>query len=92
MPSFSMSIADQLSNTAAVSQPRAIFLDIYTQPGSVYEPMDVEILMPETILGNNIPAATVCSVSMYYVGIYSVCAQSTYVNQMANGQIGFLQR
>lgn len=84
-----MSVADNLGYTADVGQPRAFFLDIYTQPGSVYEPMNVEFVMPETVLGNGVPAATICSVQMYYVGVYSVCAQSAYVN---NYQISYLAR
>jgi hypothetical protein len=89
LPSFNISIADFGTNTANVSQPRAIFFDIYTTPGSIYEPMEIEIDMPETVLGNNIPAAVVCSVQMFYVGVYSVCAQQLYVNNMNNDQINY---
>lgn len=89
LPSFSMSQADTLGYTASVGQARAIYLDVYTQAGTVYEPMEVEIVMPETVLGNNIPAATVCTVQMYYVGIFSVCAQSQYVNAY---QISYFSR
>lgn len=84
-----MSLADQGTYTASLGQPRGIFLDIYTLPGSIYQPMTVEVIMPETVLGNSIPAATVCSVKMYYTGIYSVCAQPAYSN---NYQVSYLQR
>lgn len=75
-----MSVADMSTSTAQLGEPRAIFLDIYTKPGSIYQPMTVEVIMPETVLGNSIPAATVCRVEMYYTGVYSVCAQPTYTN------------
>ena len=89
LPTFSMSIADSLTDTANINQPRAIYFDIYTKPGSIYIPMNVEIIMPETILGNNIPAATICSVKLIYTGIYSVCAQKEFINQ---NRLLYLQR
>ncbi|CAF0786583.1 unnamed protein product [Brachionus calyciflorus] len=92
LPDFSISKADTGTYEASVKEPRAIYFDIYTKPGSVYIPMDVEIVMPEIFVGSNIPAATVCSVQVYYVGIYSVCAQQSFINNAKNGKISYLQR
>lgn len=87
-----MSIADLGTNVANIKETRAIYFDVYTKPGSVIMPMNVEIVMPETILGSNIPAATVCSVKMYYVGMYSVCAQQSFINNIQNNRINYYQR
>ena len=90
---FDVSVADTYNNSVTSPYyPRAIYFDIYTQPGIVYTPMNVEIVMPETIIGNGIPAGTICSVQLYYVGIYATCVQQQYVNNLANGQISYLQR
>jgi hypothetical protein len=53
--------------------------------------MNVEVVMPETIIGNNIPAATICSVKLIYAGMYATCVQKEYINNMA-GKISYLQR
>lgn len=87
-----MSIADLGTNVANINQPRAVYFDIYTTPGSLYIPTTVEVVMPETVIGNGIPAATVCSVQIYYVGMYSTCVQKEYINTMANGRISYYQR
>lgn len=75
--------------TIDARRPKPIYFDMYTKPGSVYQQMDIEIIMPETELGSNIPAATVCSVKVYYVGMYSACAQQLYINE---NEISYLQR
>ena len=87
-----MDIADNLNSTANIRTPRAIYFDIYTQPGSVYMPFDVEVIMPETSIGSNVPAATVCSVKILYTGIYSGCVQKDYINNLNNNKISYLQR
>lgn len=93
LPTFSILNANGVGpNEAKVRQPQPIYFDMYTKPGSLYEPMDIEIIMPETELGSNIPAATLCTVKMHYVGIYSKCAQQMYVNDRANNQLTYLQR
>jgi hypothetical protein len=51
--------------------------------------MNIEVVMPETIVGNNIPAATICSVQLVYTGMYATCVQKEYINTM---QITYLQR
>ncbi len=53
--------------------------------------MNVEVVMPETIIGNSIPAATICSVKLIYAGMYATCVQKEYVNNMV-GKISYLQR
>lgn len=87
-----MSIADGLSATADIKKPRAVYFDMYTQPGSVYIPMDIEVIMPETVLGNSIPAATVCSVKLVYAGVNSRCAQKDFINTASNNRINYYQR
>ncbi len=87
-----MSIADTLTTTADIKTPRAVYFDMYTQPGSIYMPMNIEIIMPETVLGNSIPAATVCSVKLLYVGVNSQCAQRDFINAASNGRINYYQR
>ena len=87
-----MNIADTLTSTANIRIPRAFYFDIYTKPGSVYMPMDVEVIMPETVIGSNVPAATVCSVKILYTGIFSGCLQKDYINDANNNKITYLQR
>ena len=92
MPTFSMSIADIKNFTLNISDPRAFYLDMFTSPGSIYMPMTVEIVMPETIIGNKIPAATVCRVTVSYVGDFSSCVRKDLINDPYNSQIQYLQR
>ncbi|RNA15674.1 hypothetical protein BpHYR1_008571 [Brachionus plicatilis] len=92
LPTFSISTADTETYTAKIKEPRAIYFDMYTKPGSVYQEMDIEVLMPETLLGSNTPAATVCTVKLHYVGMYSTCAQQLYINEPANNHISYLQK
>ena len=61
---FSVSSGDNNITSVTANVPKAVFFDIYTQPGVLYSPMNVEVVMPETIIGNNIPAATICSVKL----------------------------
>jgi hypothetical protein len=70
------------SNTTSVNgnQPRMAYLDIYTSPGLVYSPMTLKISIPETVLGNSIPAGSVCLASIHYVGIYAKCVQQMFIN------------
>ena len=75
--------------TVGANVPKAFFFDIYTQPGFIYSPMNLEVTMPETIVGNSVPAATICSVKVLYAGIYSKCVQQEYVNSL---QTSYLQR
>ena len=91
-PTFSMYLADTKSFTANIRDPRAFYLDMYTKPGSIYTPMNISIIMPETVIGNNIPAATVCSVQIYYVGAFSSCIRKDFINNPLNYQIQYLQR
>ena len=88
---FSVSSGDNNITSVTANVPKAVFFDIYTQPGVLYSPMNVEVVMPETIIGNNIPAATICSVKLIYVGMYATCVQKEYINNMA-GKISYLQR
>ena len=87
-----MSIADTKNATANIREPRAFFLDMITSPGSIYMPMNVEIVMPEAILNSNIPAATVCSLQIFYVGAFSSCVQQNFINDPNNNRIQYLQR
>lgn len=75
--------------TTQVFQTRQAFFDIYTQPGSVYEPMDVQVSGYEgpNWFGDETLASSICRIEIYYVGIYSTCVQAAYVNNMANGQM-----
>ena len=92
MPTFSMGIADLKGFSANIGDPRAFYLDIYTAPGSIYRPIDVEIVMPETEISNNIPAATVCRVTVFYAGVFSSCIRKGLINDPKNNQIQYLQR
>lgn len=78
-----MSFADYGNSYTNTFQPRLAYFDIYTQPGSIYPPMTVHVTMPQSLpLG-----AAICKVEIFYVGIYSVCVQSDYVNSMENGKM-----
>lgn len=87
-----MSVADTKGNSANLRDTRAIYFDVYTKPGSVMIPTSVEIVMPETVIGNGIPAATVCNIKMVYVGMYAVCAQQAFINNVNHNRISYLQR
>jgi hypothetical protein len=77
------------STTVKANVPRSVYFDIYTQPGTLYSPMDVEVVVPETIIGNMVPAASICSVKLVYVGIFATCVQKEYINNL---KLSYLQR
>ena len=51
--------------------------------------MNIEIDVPETYLGSNIPGAKLCSVNVIYAGAYSSCIQKEFVNNLQNQEITF---
>ena len=75
--------------TVKANVPRSVYFDIYTQPGTLYGKMDVEVVVPETIIGNMVPAASICSVRLVYAGIYAQCVQKEYINNL---KLSYLQR
>ena len=90
MPNFSIYFADNNNiNSSTIGQPRPIYLDIFTQPGTVYYPMNIEIDVPETYLGSNLPGAKICSVNFVYAGAYSSCIQKDFINNLQNQKITF---
>jgi hypothetical protein len=78
--------------TAKPKEARALYFDIKTNPGSIYMPMDVEIVMPETKAGSGVLAASICRVELDYVGINSLCVQKELVNDPQSGRVSYFQR
>ena len=91
MPTYSMSIADTESDTARIRAPRALYLDMYTSPGTIYESVNLLITVPETFIGSGIPTSTICTVKIVYVGAFSSCIQQTFINDLRYNQIQFIQ-
>lgn len=54
--------------------------------------MDLEVLVPETDIASNIPAATICKVEIFYVGQYVNCVQKSLINDLTNAQIAYSKR
>jgi hypothetical protein len=54
--------------------------------------MTVEIIMPETVSGNSIPAATVCKVKVLSVGKHASCVQPGVINYDSNGYVTYSTR
>ncbi len=90
LPTFALNLADLGSaDFSGGYQPRAVFFDIYTTPGAIYQAMTAQIVMPETVLGSSIPSASVCMARIYSVGVNAQCVQQVYVNGF---QISYFQR
>ena len=83
LPTFSISLADvnPYEYYTYTFQPRLAFFDVYTQPGAIYPPMTVSPFMDSS----QPLSGSICRVEIYYVGIYSVCVQPQFVNNMTNG-------
>ena len=73
-----MSIADTLTSTANLLAPRSVFFDVYTRPGDIYLPMEVEAVVPRNTLDR--PGASICSFKVIYSGKYAKCIQEEVVN------------
>jgi hypothetical protein len=69
-----------------------MFVDINSTWLGIYDPMNVQIIMPETSLGNNVPAATICRVEVAYVGQDVACLQKGIINNQALGFINYESR
>ncbi len=78
MPDFTLGYADIDEPTFYYDKPRAFYLDVFTKPGVVYSPLELTINVPETSLGNMIPAARVCSIEKIYVGRFVSCAEEEF--------------
>lgn len=86
MPTFNISIADNYPNSTMIQVPRGIFLDIFTQPGVFYNPMQIQVSTP-SVSPLSDPIATVCSLNVYNVGVYTSCVQPSYFNDYLNGKL-----
>jgi hypothetical protein len=75
-----LKVADDKTTVANIGETRAMFIDIYTDPDSIYEPMDIEVVMPETFLGSNLLAASVCDLKVVYTGLHTSCIQKDFLN------------
>jgi hypothetical protein len=52
-PLFNMNYYDNYGNSSMdYYQTRQIYLDIFTQPGAIYEPIKVEVAVPEIVNGS----------------------------------------
>lgn len=75
-----------------VDAARFMFVDINSTWLGIYNPMTVEFIMPETSVGNNIPAATICRVEIAYVGEDVACLQKDIINNPALGLLTYESR
>jgi hypothetical protein len=92
MAPFALSVANERTPILKPKEPLALYFYINTKPGSIYMPMDIEIIMPETSLGSGVPAGSLCLVEVDFVGIYSSCAQKEVINDPESSKITYLQR
>ena len=92
MPTFSFQYGDFNDTKFYFDKPRPLYLDMITSPGSTYKPMDIEIIVPETLDGNSLPVGKICSVELVYVGMYSHCVRKHAINDLTNNHIIYHQR
>jgi hypothetical protein len=83
-PSFDLLYENNSTNNLSATTlgaTRLFYYDIYTQPNGIYTPMTLKISTNETYPGSQIPAASICLVSILYVGQNVPCLIQSLYNQ-----------